>query len=248
MRINPFILSQVREKQNELIMAADPIDKIQVSDIIYSFYEAIKEKDTFLRCVKNDQYAIAALYWKTNFPEESSGRKGLYVVIGFLLNDFDGNFNVFWSYSTNFFKILESQFGISMQSEDSDKLFEIIQQDATETLKKIETECKKLQYNLNNISLKNTFWIRKRISWRNLENIRYLYILNNTPDFYANWTAFMYEAFILINKRNDVDVSNLDNYTMFSIYILQNGDKMPAFDVSKAKVIKYRDYRYLTIS
>lgn len=248
MKVNPFILSQVGEKQNELIMSGDSINKIEVSDLIYSFYEALKQKDTFFRCVKNGSYSIAALYWKTNFPELSSGRKGLYIVIGFLLNDCDENFDVFWSYSMNFFRILENQFGISMQDRDSDQLFEIIQQGETEKLKKLEIECQKLEQSFKNISFKKIFCRKEGILQRNFKKISYLYILNNTPDFYANWTAFMYEAFSLISKCGNGDITNLDDYTMFSIHILQNGDKMPELDICKARVKKYRNYKYLIVS
>lgn len=248
MKINPFILSQVKEKQNELIMTTESIDKIEVSNVVYSFYDAMSDKETFFRCVKTKEYIIAALYWKTNIPEISSGRTGLYVVIGFLLTDYEGNYDGFLSYSMNFFRTLENQFGVSMQKKDADELFEMIQQDVTDTLQKLEAACKKLKHGIYGISLRKSFKREimkdKRITGKKI----YLYMLNDVPDFYADWTAFMDEAFFLISEYGYGDVSSLEAYTMCSIRILQNGWKMPIHDINEAQMARYKDYRYLVIA
>jgi len=253
MDINPFILTQIGDKQNELILSTYSIDKAVLTDYIYSFYDELKDKDSFFRSFKMNEYIIAAYYWKTNIPEVGSGRLGLYVVIGFVItnnsNSADGLVDSFIFYSSHFFKILEDAFNISLSSSQSDTFYNAIQTKTEE----------KMNYVANRfINLKTTF-PKARIRYNrpifNTDNkkqikistIKYIYMLNDHPNFYESWMAFGRESLSLLKTKDMWDISTLKEYTPQTIVILENGNKIPTI-VSKSDIIQYQNCKYMLLT
>lgn len=246
MNINPFILSQVGEKQNELILNINAIKKDELSNSIYSFYNALKNKCTFLRCYKIGDEIVAAYYWKTNHLEEGSNRSGLYVIIGFIIKEFCmRDFDLFVLYSSNFFRILENNIEISMLENSSDHLFEEIQIDTDYKMERLKDKCNNLDCVFPLGHFDKSCYIYKFLKKEKIKSMQYLYMLNNEYDFFADWTVFMYEAFRIVDLIGFGDVSSLEGYTTYSLQILENGDKIPPNIGNKIMSKEYKDYKYL---
>lgn len=251
MKINPFILTQVRERQNELVLNLEPFDKQKLSESLYSFWGAWEEKLTFFRCyrvTKNE--IVAAYYWRTTRTEPGSGRDGLYVVIGFKISDC--SFRHFMTYSNNFFVALEKSFGISMDEPVSDALFDRFQGDVNE-MKENLLQCCKPDIPIFPDKL---LFGERRLQWlfyksqrrkKQASDLSYLYIMKNGSDFYARWNVFMNEAFKLLRAQGYGDISSLEKYTINSLVLLKNGDKIPEGIVS-GKLESYRREKYLVLS
>lgn len=251
MKIKPFILTQVREKQNELVMNLEPFDKQKLSESLYSFWGAWEKELAFFRCfrVQRDEI-VAAYYWRTTRTEQDSGRDGLYVIIGFIMSDC--NYNYFMTYCNNYFNELEKRFGISMEDTICDALFDQLQGDANEKLNALHASCKPVIPEFSDKWLFSEFRLR-RLFFRSQRrkkqgaDLSYLYMMNSSPDFYTRWSVFMNEAFKMLRRQGYSDISSLEKYTVNSLMLLKNGDKIPE-EITSAKVRKYRKEKYLVLS
>lgn len=245
--IRPFILSQVGEKQNELIFSPDQINLLELSEIIYVFFDKLRKKRSFFRCVKCKNQIIAAYYWKSCVPEPNSGRLGLYVVIGFIIPSKEFNFDYFWRFSSAFFRMFEDHFSVNLKCNISDRFFLQIQNNTTEKMEMFLKKyiflldvCFEAQHVQKLSKLHMSYGISDHTS-------ALIYMMNFGRSFYDDWAAFIYESFLIMNNKKEVDISTLKGYTSASLQILQNGKKIYNTHISKIKVSNNPVCRYLVI-
>lgn len=222
MKINPFIFSQVGEKQNETVLAIDGMDKDELTEYLYSFYDQMKEKTSFFRMFRMKRSIVAAYYWSTDIPEVLSERRGLCVVLGFLLDDRAGQTEGLEWFSRQFFETLEKLFKVSLDAEKSDDFFRILQGQPDEKLEMLRKAGEKFREHIPEFGqIRNPFSLPRAGSKK-----RYIYMLNKNPDFCDSWNAFCREALNMIGRQCCWDISTLEGFTPQMICILENGSKI----------------------
>jgi hypothetical protein len=249
--INPFILTQIGDKQNQLILSPAGLEKAALSDYVYSFFDTLNDRISFFRCLKMNGSIVTAYYWSTSIPEKDSNRCGLYVIIGFITDDYSKWFDDFTWVTRKFYEIMEDVFRISFSDELSDELFTILQTETDEKMEDIQNRFQKSIITLPKSTMPkptSNAWFKKPrtaldMSQNQHTKIKYIYQLNERPNFFDNWDVFAKEALYVLNQGG-WDVSTLDSCTPDSLILLENGCKIP-LQVSKANIGEYQDCKYI---
>ncbi len=237
--LTTFILSQVGEKQNELVYCNKPFEKLKLSEYLYNITGKLSDKSSFFRCFRMKKDVVLAYYWKTTYSELKSGRKGLFVIIGFIIdNNLLHNFEPVINYTKLFFRSLQELFNISFEETISDKFFIQLQNNVDSQMKSLK-EC---AINVKSLRVKCLINIKYRRKGRNFPKA--IYCVDNR-DFFINWTIFSFEALRFV-KRGYWDISNLKNTTPSSFQILNNGECFPK-ELSRILLKFYHHHFYILI-
>ena len=237
--LTTFVLSQVGEKQNELVYCNKPIDKLKLSEYLYNVTGRFFDKSSFFRCfrIKND--VVLAYYWKTTYPEVKSGRKGLFVIIGFLIdNNLMHNFEPVIGYTKIFFHSLQELFGVSFEETVSDKFFIQLQGNVNNRMEQLK-ECM-----INAKSFRRRCFINIKCRRKGRNFPKAIYCVDNR-DFFINWTIFSLEALRFI-KQGYWDISTLNDTAPSFFQILNNGECFPK-EISKISLRLYHQHKYILI-
>lgn len=250
MTINPFIISTVRDNQNETILTLDVIDKTQLIDSLYSFYEQLNEKESFFRIFKIRNSLAMVYYWNTNNPEMYSERCGLYVIIGFIIEEYKSvigkpqNIMGIDYFCRHFFELIEKEFQISLQEIKSDQFFRLLQNKVDKNIETLQAESLRLRDSIPEFIHRH--YLNTMIKFGKSRMKRCIYMLNESPLFTDTWSAFCREAFDMIYRYNSWDISTLNNFTPQTLKILENGSKVPS-DFSRIWKKDYERYSYLLL-
>lgn len=240
--ITSFILSQVGEKQNELIFSSKPIDKQELSNYLYSVSGRLLDKNSFYRCFRLRHKIVMAHYWKTTYSEIKSGRHGLFVIIGFIVDDvLLPNYDSIIGYCRQFLRELQEVFYFSFSSSISDPLFSQLQLD-------IGDKMEGLKMRFANVAVPEPKLYLKKIWRKNYPILGHLpqaiYCLDESEDL-TNWEIFFYEALHYI-KQGYWDISSHMNTSPVSLQILSNGDHFP-INSAKVTLKRYQQFPYLLV-
>lgn len=240
--LTSFILSQVGEKQNELVFSSKPIDKYELSNYLYSISGGLLDKTSFYRCFRLKHKIVMAHYWRTNYSEIKTGRSGLFVIIGFIIEDvLLPNYDLIIGYCVQFLRELQEVFPFTFSSPVSDLLFSQFQLDIDDKLERLKT------YFANAAIPEPNLYFKK--IWRKNYPVlsrfpQAIYCINESDDL-SNWIVFFYEALRYI-KQGYWDISSLVNTSPMSFCILNNGDRFP-IDSVRITLKRYQQYQYLLI-
>lgn len=237
--LTTFILSQVGERQNELVYCSKPFDKLKLSEYIYAVAGRFSDKSSFFRCFRMKSDVVLAYYWKTTYPELKSGRKGLFVIIGFVIDK-----NLLYScdsvisYTELFFRSLQEFFNISFEETVSDKFFIQLQNSVDDKM-----ECLK-ECAINVKSLRFSCLLKMKRHRKGRKFPKAIYCLDN-KDFFTNWAIFSFESLRFI-KKGYWDISTLNDTTPSSFQILNNGERFPK-ELSRILLKFYHHHIYILI-
>lgn len=241
--LTTFILSQVGERQNELVYSTDLIDKDELSSYLYSLSGSPIDKPSFFRCFRMHRETVLAYYWKTTYTEVKSGRGGLFVIIGFLFdNELLHHCEPIIDYSRHFLVSLQDVFGVSFQEPVSDRFFSQLQYPVEDMLLQLHEQL----IPADAFCSKHTFRLKQRMRYRMRKAAfpQALYCIDGS-DFFIRWMVFAREALAYV-RRGFWDISSLADTTPASFQVLCNGDLFPtAF--SRLAVRRYRRYLYIII-
>lgn len=240
--ITSFILSQVGEKQNELVFSSNSFDKQELSNCLYSISGKLTNKSSFYRCFRMHHKIVMAHYWKTTYSEIKSGRHGLFVIIGFIVDDILlPNYDSIIGYCRQFLRELQEVFYFSFSCPISDSLFSQLQLDTDDKMER-------LKMHFANVAVPEPSLYFKKI-WRKSYPIlahlpQAIYCLDEFDDL-TNWTIFFYESLHYI-KQGCWDISSHMNTSPVSLQILNNKDHFPMNSV-KVMLKRYQQCPYLLV-
>lgn len=240
--ITSFILSQVGEKQNELVFSSSQFDKQELSNYLYSISGGLLQKNSFYRCFRIRHKIVMAYYWKTTYSEIKSGRHGLFVIIGFIVEDvLLPNYDSIIGYCKQFLRELEEVFCFSFSSPISDSFFSQLQLDTDDKMEE-------LKMRVSNVAVPEPCLYLKKIWRKNYPILRYfpqaIYCLGEFGEL-TNWAIFFYEALRYI-KQGYWDISSHMNISPMCIQILNNGDHFP-ISSTKVSLKRYQQCPYLLV-
>ncbi|MDO4330913.1 MAG: hypothetical protein Q4C66_16475 [Lachnospiraceae bacterium] len=155
---------------------------------------------SFFRLFKLDDEVVAVYYWKSDEYEPGTSRKGIYVVIGFIVEKPDElDINELIEYSCMFFSTAEKISNVSFSDAVADEFFRWIQKGETDLIQKFISE----------IGSINTYYSgkRKHIQWKKYylkfkkyfraKLVQNVYFLSNDISFMEYWSVFLQEAYNL---------------------------------------------------
>lgn len=114
---SPFAMSQIGELQNEFLLF--PQYHIQEKDtllrVLFSEIDERRITDSFFRVVTFEKNVVIVHYWATTHKEVNSGRDGLFVVCGLIVQTdmFKKNISKVCTLASKYFQIIESYNQIS---------------------------------------------------------------------------------------------------------------------------------------
>lgn len=240
--ITAFILSQVGEKQNELVFSNNSIDKQELSKYLYTIPGGLLDKNSFLRCFRMRHEIVMAYYWKTTYREIKSGRHGLFVIIGFMIEDaLLPNYDSVIGYCKQFLRELQKEFCFSFSSSVSDSLFSRLQLDMDDKVERLKMRFQNATAPVSKIQYSKIWRNRYAIPWHIPQAI---YCLDVADDL-TNWEVFFFEALHYI-KLGCWDISSCMNTSPVSIQILNKEDDFPG-RYSNVTFKQYQHHPYLLV-
>lgn len=240
--ITAFILSQVGEKQNELVFSNNPIDKQELSKYLYTIPGGLLDKNSFFRCFRMRHEIVMAHYWKTTYREIKSGRHGLFVIIGFIIEDaLLPNYDSVIGYCKQFLRELQEEFYFSFSSPVSDSLFSRLQLDTDDKIERLKMRFQNTTPPVPKIQCSKIWRNRYAIPWHIPQA---LYCLEAVDDL-TNWEIFFFEALHYINQ-GCWDISSCLNISPVSVQILNKEDDFPR-SCSKVTFKQYQQCPYLVV-
>lgn len=240
--ITSFILSQVGEKQNELVFSSAPIDKQELSDYIYKVSGNLLDKNSFYRCFRMQRKIVMAHYWRTTYREIKSGRHGLFVIIGFIVDEaLLPSYDFVIGYCSQFLHELQGHFGICLSSPNSDLLFSQLQMDSNDIVEKFQLRFQNAAIPVPKLYYRKIWRIKSAIP----RHIPYaIYCLDSVEDL-MHWEIFFFEALHYI-RQGCWDISSHTNTSPVSMRILNKKDCFP-INCGKVRLKRYRQYPYLLV-
>lgn len=238
--ITSFILSQVGEQQNELVFSSNSLDKQELSNCLYSISGKLLDKSSFYRCFRMRRKIVMAHYWKTTYSEIKSGRSGLFVIVGFIIDDaLLPNYDSIIGHCKQFLCELQEVFSFSFSNPFSDSLFSQLQGDTGDKMEQLKTRF------TNAVIPEPSLFFGK--IWRKrhptLVHIPQAIYCLHEVDGLTNWTIFFYESLRYI-RQGCWDISSHTNTSPVSIQILNRKDPFPA-NSAKAIFKRYQQCLYL---
>lgn len=240
--ITSFIFSQVGENQNELVFSSNPIDKQELSNYLYSVSGRLLDKNSFYRCFRLRRKIVMAHYWKTTYSEIKSGRHGLFVIIGFLVDDaLLPNYDSIIGYCTQFLLELQEMFYFSFSNSISDSLFSQLQLDT-------EDKMEGLKMRFANVAVPEAKLYLKK-SWNKNYPIlgcfpQAIYCLDECEEL-TSWKIFFYEALHYM-KQGYWDISSHMNTSPVSLQVLNNEERFP-INSTRVTLKRYQQFPYLLV-
>lgn len=240
---NPFIITQIHEKQNEFILAPENliIEKEDFSRFIYTQIELNKIKDTFLRIFCYKKNIVLCYYWSTNILEEKTNRSGLYVICGLIVGQklFYNNIHLFAYYFYQFITLLSKETDSDINNSYSDKCFNELQMNTEQIIGSVMLSYGSL-ITSSNQERRNII----RLNWINKLAHNYI-IIPLIDTFFHRIKIFIYESYIIYNKRvKCFDVSTNSQISPFYIKFMSNGDLIP-IEINKITLSKYDGLKYI---
>lgn len=240
--ITSFILSQVGERQNKLVFASNPLNKQELSDYIYKLSGRLLDKNSFYRCFRMQRKIVMAHYWKTTYSEMKSGRHGLFVIIGFIVDDvLLPDYDSIIGYCSQFLHQLQEEFRISLSCPISDWFFSQLQTDSDDKMERF-----KLRFQNTAVPVPKLY--RRKIGRMKCAKPRHtphtIYRLDSSDDL-MDWEIFFFEALHYIHQ-GCWDISSHINTTPVVMQILNRNDCFP-INYERAAFKRYRQHPYLLV-
>lgn len=240
---NPFIITQIHEKQNEFILTPENLirEKDEFSRFIYTQIEINKIKDTFLRIFCYKKSVVLCYYWSTNILEEKTNRSGLYVICGLIIDKklFYSDIHLLAYYFYQFITLLSKETDSDINYYCSDNCFNELQKNTEQIINSIILSYSSLITSSNNERRNN---IRhNRIS--KLTNS--IIIIPIIDSFFNRIKIFIYESHIIYRKNvKYFDVSTNSKISHFHVKFIRNGDLIP-IEINEVVLSKYDDLKYI---
>lgn len=242
-KIEPFIITQVGDQQNEFVYASNNImdNRSDFSQYLYTKLEFKKVTDSLMRCFTYKDKVVFVYYWECTINENISNRKGLYVLVGVCIPKkfFIKNFSNICYLINKYFSLLSIKFNIDFENSYSNKFFKLLQNDNNKSFTEIN----------DILNMKSTLSPNKCIY-----NIKYHNIYNKTimifdDNFNNRVLIFNYEALLLIKslRGDNFDISTNKYISQVTINFIKNRTLINE-NISNAAIRQIHKVKYLIMS